>query len=65
MEFNKFINDNKIRQIFENLNKTCKILDIKTIMRFVDKKPLFDDVTALGVDYAQGFYIDKPTDLRK
>ena len=34
-------------------------------MRFVDKKPLFDDVTALGVDYAQGFYIDKPTDLRK
>lgn len=64
LEFTKFINNEKFRTIFEGLNKTCTILNIQTLVRFVDKKPLYDELEKLGVDFVQGFYISKPENLQ-
>ena len=41
----------------------AKELDIKTIAEFVTTKEVFDKVKLLGVDYAQGYYIGKPSPM--
>ena len=63
MEFNKNFYDPKVNKIFTNLNEMCKKIGIKTIVRFVDKKAFYDDLANSGIDFIQGFCIDKPTDL--
>ena len=40
-----------------------KTLGIKTIAEFVSSQAIFDKVKELGVDYAQGYHIGKPTPL--
>ncbi|MCF6173838.1 MAG: EAL domain-containing protein, partial [Campylobacteraceae bacterium] len=35
-------------------------LDIKTIAEFVHSKEVLDTITKIGVDFAQGYYINKP-----
>ena len=41
----------------------CNQMEIETIVRFVDKKPFYDDLANSGIDFIQGFCIDKPTDI--
>jgi EAL domain-containing protein (putative c-di-GMP-specific phosphodiesterase class I) len=38
----------------------AKLLDIKTVAEFVSSEEIFEEVVKLDIDYAQGFYIDKP-----
>lgn len=51
-------NENIIRMII----KFAKDQGIKTIAEFVSSKEIFDKVKELGVDYAQGYYIQEPFD---
>lgn len=41
-------------------NKNLEILNIKTVIRFVDKIDFLNDLKGSGVDFVQGFCIDKP-----
>jgi len=40
-------------------------LNIQTVAEFVSSKEILDTVKKLNVDYAQGYYIGKPEDIRK
>lgn len=37
-----------------------KLLGIETVAEFVNSREIYQIVENLGVDYVQGFYIDKP-----
>ncbi|WP_297573292.1 EAL domain-containing protein [uncultured Campylobacter sp.] len=64
MEINKTIGDEKICTIFLGYEKLLKDIGIKTIVKFIDKKNLYEKFKNLGVDYIQGFYLDKPKDIK-
>ncbi|MBF0264401.1 MAG: ammonium transporter [Gammaproteobacteria bacterium] len=42
------------------INTIGHVMGIKTIAEFVEDKDILSELTAIGVDYAQGYYIDKP-----
>ena len=50
-------------EIVSSIVKIAKTLDVKTVAEFVDKKEILNKVTELGVDYAQGFLLSKPSPL--
>ncbi len=41
----------------------CKEIGVKTAIRFVDKKPFYEDLKESGIDIVQGFCVEKPVDL--
>ena len=47
--------------VVETIVKFAKKLGIKTIAEYVHSSVVMDKVTELGIDYSQGFYIDKPS----
>ena len=63
IEFNKNFYEGKTHEIFLNLNKMCKEIAVKTAIRFVDKKPFYEDLKESGIDIVQGFCVEKPVDL--
>ncbi|WP_170019561.1 EAL domain-containing protein [Campylobacter sp. RM16190] len=63
IEFNKNLNDERFESLFVNLNKTAKKIGVKTAVRFVDKADFFEIVRSGGIDYVQGFYIEKPKEI--
>ncbi|CZE46167.1 bifunctional diguanylate cyclase/phosphodiesterase [Campylobacter geochelonis] len=63
IQMNKSLKNKKIRTIFDGLNLIAKKLGIKTIVRFVDKTALYEELVHSEVDYIQGFYIDKPKNI--
>ncbi|NLK66122.1 MAG: GGDEF domain-containing protein [Campylobacteraceae bacterium] len=63
LEINKKIDEPKIGEIFNITNKNLVKFNIETMVRFVDKAKFYEEVKTRGVDYAQGFYIDKPTKI--
>lgn len=65
MEYNKNLNDIKINKFFKSMNKIAKDLGIQSVVRFVDKETFYNDIKAAGVDFAQGFYIQKPVEIEK
>ena len=50
-------------EIVSSIVKIAKMLGVKTVAEFVDNKAVFNKVIELGVDYAQGFLLSKPTPL--
>ncbi|WP_063999039.1 EAL domain-containing protein [Campylobacter iguaniorum] len=50
----------KFRNLLENMNVAARNLGVKTIIRFVDKSNFYDEIMKTGIDYVQGFCIDKP-----
>ena len=44
----------------EAINQVGHIMKIKTIAEFVENAEIMDILRNLGVDYAQGYHIDKP-----
>lgn len=63
LEFSKNILQDKTKIIFQNTLNLVHELGIKAILRFVDKKEIYDMAQELKVDYLQGFYIQKPIKL--
>ena len=47
--------------VVETITNFAKKLGIKTIAEYVHSSIIMDKVKELGIDYAQGFYIDEPS----
>ncbi len=47
----------------EAINRIGHIMGIETIAEFVENKDTFDTLKNIGVNFAQGYYIDKPKAL--
>ena len=63
IEFNKNLDDEKIKNIFIGINEACAKSGIKTVMRFVDKQEFQMQLYKMGIDYIQGFCVEKPNDI--
>lgn len=48
------------KKIVETLVDFGKKIDVKIIAEFVNNERVLEEITKLGIDYAQGFYIDLP-----
>jgi EAL domain-containing protein (putative c-di-GMP-specific phosphodiesterase class I) len=46
------------------INQVGKAMGIKTIAERVETKRVLDKLSELGVEYAQGYYIARPTSVR-
>jgi EAL domain-containing protein (putative c-di-GMP-specific phosphodiesterase class I) len=44
----------------EAINHIAHVMGIQTIAEFVENETILEKVTAMGVDYAQGYTIAKP-----
>ncbi len=49
--------------LVETINQVGHILGVKTIAEFVEDQATLDALQRMGVDYAQGFFLDKPKPL--
>ncbi len=59
----KNIHQNKYsKDIVETIKNFADKQNIKTVAEFVSCKEVYDEVTALGIDYLQGFYLGEPTE---
>ncbi len=56
-----FVENSDHCDIVTTILEFAKLQKIKTIAEFVSKKEILDKVTAVGIDYAQGFYIHEPS----
>ncbi|MDP2902491.1 MAG: EAL domain-containing protein [Methylovulum sp.] len=62
--FVKDILDDKVDlAMVKSINEVGHIMGKKTIAEFVENKQIFDALSTLGVDYAQGYGIGKPVPL--
>lgn len=48
----------------EAINRIGHIMGIQTIAEFVESKDVLDKLSDIGVNYAQGYFIDKPKPLK-
>ncbi len=51
------------RAMVEAINNIGHLMGLKTIAEFVENQAIVDQLTALGVDYAQGYFIGRPAAL--
>lgn len=63
LEFSKNYDQTKIKNIFSQICQLCSNLGIKSVIRFVDKEFLLNELYDSQIDYIQGFLIGKPTSL--
>ncbi|WP_314987472.1 EAL domain-containing protein [uncultured Campylobacter sp.] len=63
IEFNKNLNDEKIKNIFIGINEACAKSGVETVMRFIDKEEFQMQLYKMGIDYIQGFCVEKPNDI--
>ncbi len=47
----------------EAINQIGHLMGIQTIAEFVENQDILEKITAIGVDYAQGYGIAKPSPL--
>jgi len=52
--------DEESRILVEAIIAFSKKLGTKTVVEFVHSEEVYDEIVALGADYAQGYYIGKP-----
>ncbi len=50
----------KLKYIVSSIVSMARLLDIKTVAEFVSSEEIYEEVLKLDIDYAQGFYIEKP-----
>ncbi len=51
--------------IVEAINRIAHILGLKTVAEYVEDEIIMDKLRAIGVDYAQGYFVAKPEALQK
>jgi EAL domain-containing protein (putative c-di-GMP-specific phosphodiesterase class I) len=54
------LTDNINHAMVQSINQIGHVMGIKTIAEFVESTQLMEKLRALGVDYAQGYGIEKP-----
>jgi len=57
------LNDPIHSAMVEAINQVGHIMNIKTIAEFVEDEATLLHLKKIGIDYAQGYHIDKPTEL--
>jgi len=65
IQYTKYFHDIKYRIILKNLLNLCKDLNVKTMIKFVDKEKLYEKVIELDPTYIQGFFISKPKNIKQ
>ena len=55
------VNSEKERLIVKSITSLAKTLGIKVVAEYVESKEILEIITELGIDYAQGYYIGKPS----
>ena len=55
------LKDRRAGAILESMMLIAKKLDVEVIAEFVSSKELYEKVELFGVDFAQGYYIGKPS----
>lgn len=55
--------DKNAKIIVQTIVQFAKALNIKTIAEFVSSEPIYNVIKEMGIDYAQGYFIGKPTDI--
>ena len=64
-ELIKDIDKNRISEIVcKNIVNFARDLNMKTIAEFVENESIFNKVKELGIDYSQGYYFDKPLEIK-
>ncbi|MEE8121434.1 MAG: EAL domain-containing protein [Anaerolineales bacterium] len=59
------LNDSMARAIVEAINNIGHVAGIRTIAEFVENQAIKDVLTEIGVDYAQGYGIEKPRPFKE
>jgi len=49
----------------ETINRIGHIMGIKTVAEFAESEAIIEQLKAMGVDYAQGYGVSRPTPLFK
>jgi EAL domain-containing protein (putative c-di-GMP-specific phosphodiesterase class I) len=49
--------------IVDSINRISHILGMKTVAESVEDAATLEKITALGIDYAQGYFIAEPEEL--
>jgi EAL domain-containing protein (putative c-di-GMP-specific phosphodiesterase class I) len=65
IEFTKNLNSEKYQKIMKAYKNLLKDLDIKIMIKFIDKKEMFEKVKEFEFDYIQGFIVSKPKNLKQ
>ena len=60
----KIADDEVARVMVEAINSIGHTMNLKTIAEFVENEKISDLLKDMGVDYAQGYYYDKPSPMR-
>ena len=59
----KVVHSRDVESLVKHIVLFSKELNIKTVAEFVSSEEILNKVKELGVDYGQGFYLGKPTQL--
>jgi diguanylate cyclase (GGDEF)-like protein len=54
-------NGGMVREIVSSIASLANRLNIKTIAEFVESESIFNEVDSAGIDYAQGYHIQRPS----
>ncbi len=50
-------------EMVKAINKMAKVLGLETVAEHVESEAVVDQLAAMGVDYAQGFYLGRPASI--
>jgi diguanylate cyclase (GGDEF)-like protein len=56
------LTNKKVHYITKMIVEYCKFCNLKTVAEYVSNKDIFDKLIDLDIDYAQGYYIGKPSE---
>ncbi|SFC99124.1 sensor domain-containing protein [Pseudoalteromonas denitrificans] len=59
----EIVNDPASYAMVKSINEVGHAMNLKTIAEFVENKEIYLKLKEIGVDYAQGYFIDKPSIL--
>jgi EAL domain-containing protein (putative c-di-GMP-specific phosphodiesterase class I) len=65
IQYTKNIDNPKYANILESYIKFLKQIDVKSMVKFIDKKDIYDKVEKFEPDYIQGFLVSKPKNLKQ
>jgi EAL domain-containing protein (putative c-di-GMP-specific phosphodiesterase class I) len=57
------LNDPVDRAMVESINRIGHLMGLRTIAEYVESDQILEQLIDLGVDYAQGFGIERPSPL--
>jgi len=56
----KILQDKKMRILLDTIVKMAHSINMRVITEFVSSKEILEYIKEMNIDYAQGYYIDKP-----